>query len=524
MLDYLAEIYRLRLEERPFHEGAGLEAWFVFGPNQETLQQVPLCELPCFVALAEEMLVPGQGTAAIQFSCHPCLPKALIGREIRAQEAASLKVLPPSMRAGTVLAAKQGDPIWVLHDFKERPHHYAALPFPECGEGEPLFLVFHGKRFLAVLPLLLFIRTLTDDPAWIAPPLQASFIFDDPNLHWPTYGFIHYERLLERARNLQYHLAFATIPLDAWFIHRPTANLFKENPDYLSLLIHGNNHTRQELARSESRTVSRQDLGQALKRVASMKERTGVEVSKVMAPPHGACNEVYLAQMAEIGYEAATISKGSLRRYNREAEWVKTVGLRPADLIRGLTVFPRFLITRECHNNILIAALLHQPILPMGHPEDVAEGSDVLDELARFINTLGPVAWGNLKQISRSHFAKKFEGRVLRIRMHSRRIELTVPEGIDQVVVEPRSDEEAAERRIVQRRDSEGGDWLSRGVGEPLPAIPGKRMEIADAVTVGETAPPWGRSSYRLWPLVRRWMAEGRDRMGPVLKRFHGLP
>ena len=44
----------------------------------------------------------------------------------------------------------------------------------------------------------------------------------------------------EMARHAQlndYHVSFATIPLDAWFVHMPTAELFKNHHNHLSLLI-----------------------------------------------------------------------------------------------------------------------------------------------------------------------------------------------------------------------------------------------------------------------------------------------
>ena len=152
-----------------------------------------------------------------------------------------------------------------------------------------------------MLPLILFLRTLTEDQRWEQPPLQACFMFDDPNLHWRTYGFVDFAQIAAHAQMHNYHVCFATIPLDTWFVHKPTALLFQQYRDQLSLLIHGNDHIAQELARPYSDEELNRNLRQALRRIDEFERRSGVEVSKVMAPPHGACSESTLGEMAHLG-------------------------------------------------------------------------------------------------------------------------------------------------------------------------------------------------------------------------------
>ena len=71
---------------------------------------------------------------------------------------------------------------------------------------------------------------------WVSPPVRACFLFDDPNLHRPTYGYVRYHDLVEEADRHDYHVSFAMIPLDGWFTHHATARLFRERSDRLSLL------------------------------------------------------------------------------------------------------------------------------------------------------------------------------------------------------------------------------------------------------------------------------------------------
>ena len=60
--------------------------------------------------------------------------------------------------------------------------------------------------------------------------LRASFIIDDPNLHWPRYGYIDYRQVAEQAAREGYHVSFATIPLDMWLTHEGTAEIFAAIP------------------------------------------------------------------------------------------------------------------------------------------------------------------------------------------------------------------------------------------------------------------------------------------------------
>ena len=70
-------------------------------------------------------------------------------------------------------------------------------------------------------------------------------MFDDPNLHSPTYGFISFSDLADHARANRYHAAMATVPLDGYWFNERAAAVFRENPRYISILIHGNNHTEK---------------------------------------------------------------------------------------------------------------------------------------------------------------------------------------------------------------------------------------------------------------------------------------
>lgn len=520
MFDTLGVALNLSFEERTFGDDRNIEAWLVLGADREFGSSIGLTDRPCYVVLDNDQLVPIGKSSTITFSKHPALTTILSGRQITASDAVDLKALPQWLQSVTALASKQGSPVWAIQEHDRLCHHYVSMPLPELNDGEPLFTYFNGAQFLCLLPLVLFLRALTEDQRWEQPPLHASFMFDDPNLHWPTYGFINFSEILKHANSYKYHVSFATIPLDGWFVHPPTASLFRENTERLSLLFHGNDHVSDELARPHSAQKANEILRQALGRVAELEQRTGLAVARVMTPPHGACSEKSLSEMARLGFEAACISRGSLRHHNNSAQWSLTIGMRPCDIIAGLPVFPRFALSETCHTSILIAALLHQPIIPRAHHQAVAEGHQLLDDLAIFVNSLGDVNWTDMKSISRSLYARMQDGRILSVKMLTKRITVRIPQLTTQIRIERPWLHGAASDQLLWR--TLGGDphWNVHSNQECITVEPGSILEIVSGpgrLTPMETTK---LGSRLVFPLARRILTETRDRSLPPIYRI----
>jgi hypothetical protein len=520
ILAALGEVLDVRFEERTLENDHGIDAWILCDADRETLRRLAHSAGPSYAIIRSDQLVPCGSSSVIEFSRHDTLPTVLAGRRIKTDEVAELKGLPQRFKNMAVLASKADTPIWAMEEIKGQQHHYVASPIPEMNDGEPLLQYFHGNQFLFLLPLLIFLRALTRDRRWEQPPLQASFMFDDPNLHWRTYGFINFADIAEHAKMHNYHACFATIPLDTWFVHKPTALLFQQYLGQLSLLIHGNDHITQELAKPCSDGERTMNLHQALRRIDAFERRAGIEVAKVMAPPHGACSENTLGEMARLGFEAASISQGSLFHFNRQATWLRTFGMKPADIIRGLPVFLRFRISKTCHNSILIAALLDQPIIPVGHHHDLADGLQLLADLAEFINSLGTVHWTDMKRISRSHYARRLDGKILRIRMYTKRIEVCVPEEVCQIWVERPWLGGAESTPLMWKYLDVGTTWKLHPKDEPIPVLPGQKIEIVSELPTSPFIDAKNVRNIHLWPVIRRQLTEARDRLPPVLRRL----
>lgn len=152
------------------------------------------------------------------------------------------------------------------------------------------------QYFYLYSPLFTFIRNSQIDKIWHRPFDTANFTIDDPWLIEP-YGDLNYERLLAQMKEHNFHTTIAFVP---WNYNRNRANviqLFKENPDYYSLSLHGNNHDHREffnpsklldpVLRTNFILDQERDIQQALLRMDRLTALTGLEYDKVMIFPHG---------------------------------------------------------------------------------------------------------------------------------------------------------------------------------------------------------------------------------------------
>ena len=369
---------------------------------------------------------------------------------------------------------------------------------------------------MGLLPLVHFLRSLLGE-SWKAPPLQASFVVDDPNLHWPSYGFLDYQELATHAIRHGYHVGFAMVPLDGWLVNRRAASLLAENASVLSLLLHGNDHAAHELGRLDDDAQAGAAVAQALRRVAALERRCGVKVERVMVPPYEDCSRPALRAMFRLGVEAASVSRPHPWYVGPPAESA-LAGWWPAELVEGgLPVLPRYPLSGD-RDDLPLRAYLGQPLILYGHHWDFAEGLDVLGQAAHEINSLGDVEWGSLGRVARAGHATQILGDTLLVRMFTRRIAVEVPAGVRELrVCMPEPFGGSRGHQVSHQQGSTrvafNGGW---GVAEPIAVeAPGQidLMLMADQpLRACEVSP--GR--VRPWLSIRRALVEGRDRIEPM--------
>jgi hypothetical protein len=514
LLGALERAFPVRFEPRAAGELAGLDALIAFGA-EEPARQAAAAELPALALLAPEQDAAG-AAGLVSLADVGLLDRRLRGRALRDDRIGALPALARVERA-EVLATHGGEPVWTRAGLLDVA---AAAPL-ELGPREALRARLAGGRCLGLLPLVHLLRAVTADVGWQPPPARAALLLDDPNLHWPSYGFVDLAGLAAHARAHGYHLALAMIPLDARFAHRSAVRVLRENPQALSLLVHGNDHTAGELGRPANDRDAITVAAHALRRIAAFERRSGLEVDRVMAPPHESCSHATVRGLLACGFEAISMTRPHPWLCGPGSSWLASppgegsmAGWRPAGVAAGgLPVVLRSPLTGRDSTELVLRAFLDQPLVLYGHHGDLEPGLSVLEEAVAEANAVAAPRWCSLAEIARSGFHTRREGALLRVQLLARRALVEVPAGIEQVAVElvpehGRREEEtlvagAAQRPLDEPFPAQGGEALELGL---------ERRQAVDPHSLRDPG-------VRPLALARRVAGEGRDRTLPLLGR-----
>jgi hypothetical protein len=408
-------------------------------------------------------------------------------------------------------------------------HHVIAFAPAELDPREALRERLLPGRNLAMLAVAHFLGTLTADRRWRPAPSRAAFVFDDPNLHWPTYGHIRYESLVAHAREHGHHVSIAMVPLDAWLVHPRAARQFRAGAPWLSLCVHGNDHTGPELWRLRTDSDAAAVAAQALRRIARFERRTGIAVSRVMVPPHERVSRASARALARMGYEAIcntrpypwarALDQRGPAWLTRPAEAGPLTGWESVDVVGdGLPVLLRagFEHPRE---DLALRAFLGQPLILYGHHDDLRDGLGVLERSAAEINALGDVAWGPLHGLARGAVETCIDGAVLHARPRARRTSLAVPEGAEELVLDGGALELGEGGRFLVRQSGDPTVTHVVAAGEPIRVSGHGRVDVTARPALPIPAAPGAPRRALLWPVARRVAVEGRDRAQAILSR-----
>ncbi|HEY2055856.1 MAG TPA: hypothetical protein VGH14_18135 [Solirubrobacterales bacterium] len=407
----------------------------------------------------------------------------------------------------TLLATACDGPVWLRCATGGTTVDLLAGALPELAADEILRDLL-PERGLTLVALVQFLRAASAEAAYAPPPLRAAFLFDDPNLRWRTYGFIDYGRLLRDAEAHGYHASMAMVPLDNRFAHAETIDLFRRNPDRLSLVFHGNDHSSRELLRPRSEASALALAAQALRRAERFESRYALGIDRVMTPPHGMCSEEVAAALAAVGFDGLCAIH-PLPWAERPPADRPLAGWDPAEFAAGCAVVPR-LHLHSTDADIALRAFLDQPLVFYGHHEDLAAGLDPLGRIAERVARMGTAHWCSIGEIAATNYAARRDLDLLRVHPYANRIAVSVPAGCDRVLL--------ARPRGVEATVS---GW-SIGAGEaapfdtPLPVTPSGKLELR--VRRDDERPPTAIKTppTRPWAILRKVAMEARDRTLPL--------
>ena len=480
------------------HRYAGL---IVFGQRLPELKPLPTLFVDAY----------GEGGAgashAVCFENTPMVPVGLRGQVLH--EAALCPLPVRSDEPAEILASASGTPIWMRD--AGRPTWTTTTPVAELAVGETLRSRLAAGRFAGLLPVVEFLREVTEDSEWEGPAPRACFVFDDPNLHAMRYGHLRFNELRDDAARARYHVAMATVPLDMWYSSPRAARLFRESPDTLSLTVHGIAHTARELDRNYPRAVYRQRFAHALRLIQRFERKHGLQVARVMIAPHGTCSAMALEELLAIGFDGASLEWPYWWFHGNEDA---LAGWEPADVsLASLPVLPRHHLGSP-RDDLVLRRYLRQPLILYGHHADVATGLDSLRAPAELINQLGYTEWCDLRTIGETNYRIRYtgEGQAV-IRTYSARARIALPANVTRIRLRGPAVHVpgASPRWLVEDGERVFAVCEGEEVGVPAGGTLQIRLTAHGSADTSRLS-PW---RFGPWSVGRRALAEGRDRLIP---------
>lgn len=516
-IEAIAALWNIRVARDAVEHGAEIDA--VVAADQPDPTETGLLERKPFLAYSEH--AKAEVTAENRTLCFEGdadVPQSLRRKQLLL--AIPDKLAEAKLTDGFHVTARVGSVcVWSTRRGVQRASsHRIGCRAPRLETDQRVCEILNSETFIDTLPLWLFFHALIGPGGWTPPPPRACFIVDDPNLHSVRYGHVSYRRLLEYARSEPFHIAMATIPLDGWWVSTTAAALFRDNPKVLSLLIHGNDHYHLELARDYTHEQRETVVAQSLERTRRLEQRAELRVDRIMAPPYGVCSPQMLELLWQRGFDGVTTNRWSLAKHSPLVSMYPDFGFRPADFVSGgMPIVHRFRFNSPlCANEVALAPIFGKPIVLYGHHKDFADSMTKFREAVRTVNGIPNVRWESMGGIFETNYESHVNQAVFHLRMFSRRVKATLPDGVTQILVDTSNEQSVATNHYILRWSSgtsEGTAIVTRKVPVTIP--PGATFELQMATPL-ESSPQNGRKlpfARTARVIVKRVLTEARDRL-----------
>lgn len=261
------------------------------------------------------------------------------------------------------------------------------------------------EHFLSAVPVVLYVRWAFAEICWQPPEICACLVVDDPLLR-PRYGFLRFQHLLALMERVNFSTSIAFIPWNWKRSARTTVRLFQENPNRLSLSVHGCDHSDGEFgSRNRARLAWKSRL--ALQRMAQHEAMTGLRHDPVMVFPQGIFSEAAVAALKHSGFTGVVnsdvVSADPPPRPITIADYWNVAVMRYSD-------FPIY--TRRNPwagvENFAFDLLLGKPCIVAVHHNDCHDDGRHLVAFLEQLNRLNArLRWTNLAEVVRRSFRQR---------------------------------------------------------------------------------------------------------------------
>jgi hypothetical protein len=283
-----------------------------------------------------------------------------------------------------------------------------------------------SQHFSGFLPYAMALRHIFSEESWRPGDEHfASVIVDDPLLR-PTYGFLNFERLLDRMKQERFQTTIAFIPHNYRRNSRQIVDMFKQNSRYFSLCFHGNDHTGAELASTDTALLNTM-LNIAEQRMRRHQEITGLSCDNVMVFPQGNFSVEAMEVLKARNFEAAVNTVSHPRHEDTRltlAEVAQPAVLRYA----GFPLFLRKPSADTVDAQIAFNLFFGRPTLIVEHHEIFQDVERLTSAVAR-INAIAPsMHWSSTGDaVTNSVLRRRGESGTHHIRAYSRTVRLSNP-------------------------------------------------------------------------------------------------
>ena len=368
--------------------------------------------------------------------------------------------------------------------------------------------------FCTSVPPVLYLQWAFRDVCWINPEISASLIIDDPSLK-SRYGFLVYHDILPLMSQHRFSTTIAFIPWNWRKTNTVVADLFRQYPAQLSLVIHGCDHTSSEFGTS-STVMLNGKIKTARRRMEVHQQRTGVTYAPVMVFPQGVFSPES-AQVLKFNNFLAAVNTEVTPSSSPVNTTVSELWNIAIMQYSAFPIFSRRYITHGLEN-FAFDALLGKPCLIVAHHDAFRDQCRDLTAFLGGINRLKcSLSWRSLGDTLQRSFRSRDNGDgTSSVQMFSHALVVENNTITPQTfLIEKKECDPAGVKAVTH--DQSSIDWthdnglLQFQVQVPPKAATHVRVEYADIF--GDHLPA-SSLSYKAKAGLRRWLSEVRDSYG----------
>jgi hypothetical protein len=276
--------------------------------------------------------------------------------------------------------------------------------------------------FSRLVPQVMALRHLFGAQSWRPVAEHACVVIDDPLLR-QTYGFLRFEDLLHLVEAHNFHTCIAFIPHNYRRNLSRTVDLFRNNSSRLSICFHGCDHTKGEMASTDTALLNTL-LNVAETRMKRHELDSGLVCDRVMVFPQGAFSVEAMEVLKARNFLAAvnTLSQPLGQSDHLSVREI----IRPAvTRYGGFPLFLRRYVEAIRSEDVAFNLLFGKPILIVEHHQ-IFEKPELLVEAIQKVNSLAPeVKWSRLETIVSSAVLKRRASDGTQIRSYSGKVRIS---------------------------------------------------------------------------------------------------